>query len=73
MKLLVLLFPILLTGCFALNDYDRSLSLVGNVNEKTGAIEYSLVPAPHKGEGKLGAKFRIEGSISEGKQVIRLE
>lgn len=64
---------ILLSSCSALNDYDRSLALVANVNEQTGAIEYSIVPAAKLGEGRLGAKVRIEGSLADGKQIIRLE
>lgn len=63
----------LLSGCEALSNYDRSLALVANVNANSGAIEYSIVPAAKAGEGRLIGKVRIEGSLSEGKQIIRLE
>lgn len=69
----ILTASILFTGCEALSNYDRSLALVANVNEQSGAIEYSLVPAAKAGEGRLIGKVRIEGSLSEGKQIIRLE
>lgn len=70
---LALLTLALLTGCPALSDYDRTLGIVANVNEQTGAIEYEIRPAVKKGEGTLGGRVRIEGAISDGKQVISLE
>lgn len=73
---LALLIPFL-TGCpaisEALKDYDRSFVAVANVNEQTGAVEYEIRPAAKKGEGSLGGKIRIEGTLADGKQVIRLE
>jgi len=71
-SLIVALIP-LFGGCTALNDYDRSLGLVANVNDKTGAIVYTLKPASKKGEGGLSGTITIEGDLSSGKQIISIE
>lgn len=73
----ILLACSLLTACPAvsdrLRDYDRTVALVADVNTKGGAIEYEIRPAAVKGQGGLGGKVRIQGSLADGKQVLSLE
>lgn len=69
----ILATAVTLSGCEALNNYDRSATVYGDVNTQRVGIKYSIWGAKEPGKGTLRADVEITGSLSEGKQIISIE
>lgn len=67
------LIIISLSGCSALNDYNRDLEGYANVTDKTVGVRYKLWGADKPGAGRLSGSLFIEGKLKDGKILIPLE